>query len=436
LLGAGTGALAAPGLASLIAGKDGVEISDQREPSLWTNELPPFPARPQFEGEREVDLAIVGAGYSGLSCAYYAKRFRPDISVVVLDSHQIGSGASSRNSGAVYAKYVGHEDPRMPERGLARLRTFIDTEEVDCDFSPAATLMMASSESDASRAESELQAGERWVTAEELRERLGSNYYYGATESPGYYKIHPAKLVAGHANAALGVGAELFEHSPVMNITSGKPALLQTPKGRIRAKNVFIATNAYTPRLGVLEYKMFPLHQYSFATRKLSPGEVASLGLDHWDMRFEHRVLPVTFSLTPSGHFFVRIVLGYAAHDSAQWQDIEGAQRLARRIFEQRYPAIADIGLAHGWQGVTGHTAMMRQIAGPICDGNIHVSVAYNGLGIMPAHNNGYLTACRITGREDPDLESLSGVSGQIPMPGDFYRSMALKPLMRLMAPV
>jgi gamma-glutamylputrescine oxidase len=438
LLGAGAGVLAAPGLAGLVVRKDGVENPDVRGggDSLWRNEIPSLPQLPQYAGDRKVDLAVVGGGYTGLSCAYYAKKLRPDWTVVMLESHVIGSGASSRNSGAVYARYVGVNDIEMPTRGLNRLQEFMDSEEIDCDFAPASTLTVYKSRSDAQSARENLQPGASWVPPEDLRDIAGTNYYSGAIDAPGYFKIQPAKLVAGHARAALRVGVELFENSPAIDIQSGTPAIISTPQGRLTASNVCIATNAYTPRLGLLEYKMFPLHQYTFATRKLSNSEIRELGLDRWDLRFEPRALPVTYSLTPSGHFFLRIVLGYASHDSTEWQDKAGAQRLVRTMFEQRYPQIADIGLVHGWHGVTGHTTLFKQIAGPVCDGNIHVSVAYNGLGIMPAHNNGYLTACRITGQDDQDISFLTGVNGQVPMPGDFYRSLIFKPFMNLMQPV
>lgn len=203
-----------------------------------------------------------------------------------------------------------------------------------------------------------------------------------------------------------------------------------------RADHVFIATNAHTPRLGLFRASMFPVHQYSFATRRLTSEEVAGFGLDGWMLRFERRALPVTFSLTPGGHFFVRIVLGYASFGSCEWPDLEGARSLAQRIFEQRYPAVADIGLTHGWHGVTGHTLRFRQIAGAVGDENIRVSAAYNGLGIMPGHNNGYLTACLLTGRTDDDTRHLTGVTGQVPLPGEPFRSLVLGPLMRLMTPV
>jgi len=435
LLAGGAGVLAAPGIAGLVAGRRGVE-ADTRMDSVWMAGAPAIPEMPRYEGDRSVDLAIVGGGYTGLSCAYYAKRFRPDWKVVVLESHRLASSASSRNSGAVYAKQVGISDPEMPDRGMNRLREFIEKEEVACDFAPASTLMLFNSRASAESARSGLEPGARFIGVDELEEGIGTGYYAGAVESPHYFRVQPAKLAFGHAEAALRVGAEIFERSPALSVEEGRPARITTPRGELRADNLLIATNAHTPRLGIFQSVMFPVHQYSFATRRLTREELVALGLDRWMLRFERRILPVTFSLTPGGHFFVRIVLGYASHDSCEWKDVEGAQDLARRIFEQRYPRIAGIGLSHGWHGVTGHTALARTVAGAVGDGNIHVSVAYNGLGIMPSHNNGYLTACKLAGRDDDDTRFLTGVTGQVPIPGDYYRSLMLKPFMRLMAPV
>lgn len=394
-----------------------------------------MPTVPRFEGDRTVDLAIVGGGYTGLACAYYAKRFRPDWSVVVLESHTLASSASSRNSGAVYANQVGVSDTEMPKRGMRRLREFIEGQEIECDFGPASTLMLLTSKAAADRAESDLEPGATFVGAEALRARTGTDYYAGAVNPPGYFSVHPMKLAVGHAEAALRAGVELFDHSPALSVDHGRPALVRTARGDLVADRVVIATNAHTPRLGLCRSSMYPIHQYSFATRKLSAGEIAAFGLDRWMLRFERRMLPVTFSLTPDGHFFVRMVLGYASHDSCEWPDIAGARHLARRLFEQRYPAIADIGLEHGWHGVTGHTALFKQVAGAIGEGNVHVSAAYNGLGIMPAHNNGYLTACKLTGRKEDDTRFLTGTSGQLPFPGESYRSLILKPIMSLMTP-
>lgn len=429
--------LAAPGVVGLLAGNRGVELDGIRKDSVWTNEIPAIPKFPIFEGERKVDLAIIGGGYTGLACAYYAKLFQPDWTVVVLESHQIGSGASSRNSGAVRAEYVGIAEAEMSIRGFERLRNFIETETINCDFVPASTLYLMGSKDGAKAVKTHLLPGEQWVSSTELTETIGSNYYSGAVDTPDNYTVHPAKLVAGHAKAALRVGAELFEQSPALEIKHGTPAEILTPKGKVIANNVFIATNAYTPRLGYSQSTIFPVHQYSLATRKLSSQEIDKLGLNRWALRFEKSTLPTTFGLTPSGHFFVRLVLGYASFNSCEWKDLDMANKLARRIFKQRYPSITDQDLIHGWHGVTAHTLESRQVAGTIeGHNNIHLSAAYNGLGIMPAHNNGYLTACKITGHTEKDMRYLTGASGQLAIPGEYYRSMIFKPFMKLMRPV
>lgn len=438
LIGAGSTAAVAPGLLSLATKTTGVEVPEQRSggASLWTQETELAETLPKFTQDTEADLVVVGGGYTGLACAYYTKKMRPDWKVIILESHTVGCGASSRNSGAVYARYVGLDDKDMPQRGLNRLQNFIAREEIDCDFRPASTLIVHETKSAAKKAQEKLTFGQQWVEPEELKNTIGSGFYSGAVQTQDFYKVQPAKLLLGYRKAALALGVEIYEHSPVMDIDYGKPATLKTLEGRVSAKHVCIATNAYTPRLGLFQHQMFPLHQYTYATRKLSPSEIKNLGLDRWDLRFEPQILPVTYSLTASGHFFLRIVLGYASHDSTEWKDKAYARRLVKKIFEQRYPQIANIGLDHDWHGVTGHTVKFQNISGPIADGNVHISVAYNGLGIMPSHNNGYLTACNITGKDDQDLNFLRGTTGQIPVPGDYYRSMIFKPFMRIMEPV
>lgn len=436
LLGGGTAALVAPGLVGIATGPEGVEVDVVRDQSIWTTQVPKLPAFPPLDGSRAVDLAVIGGGYTGLSCAYYAKKLRPEWNVIVLESHEIGSGASSRNSGAVYARHVGIDDQGYADRGLTRLRDFIEKHEIDCNFEPAPTLMLASSGRQAANAQSDLASGESWVGGDELNERIGSKYYSGAVVSPNFFKLQPAKLVAGHVNAALDVGVELYERSPALRIDHGKKAKITTPRGDVLASNVMVATNAYTPRLGLFGSTMYPLHQYSLATRRLAADEIQQFSLDQWTLRFEQNILPVTFSLTPTGHFFMRMVLGYASFDSQVWKDSEDAKAVAQKLFEQRYPAIRDLQPDYGWHGITGHTPLFKPICGVVGEGNVHVSVAYNGLGIMPGHNSGYLSASRIAGKPDPDLRILEIASTSVPVPGDYYRSLILKPVMNLMTPV
>jgi len=323
----------------------------------------------------------------------------------------------------------------MARRGLDRLQRFMSEEGIDCDFRPAPTLQLFASKGVAKKVRSGPPQDTKWVQPDELRENIRSQHYSGALDSTGYFAIHPGKLTAGHARAAVRMGAELFERSPALEVISGKPSRIVTPNGTVRAAHVFVATNAHAPRLGLFGRNIVPIHQYSLATRKLTDDEIRTAGLDRWPLRFELRILPVTVGLTPGGQMFVRIVLGYASFNSCVWRDIEGARDYARRIFEQRYPWLADIGFAHDWHGVTGHTLRGREILGVVDGGSIHVSVAYNGLGVMPGHTNGYLTACRLADRDDEDTRYLDSISDQIRVPGEFLRSMMVKPVMKMMTP-
>jgi glycine/D-amino acid oxidase-like deaminating enzyme len=427
------GVTVAAGAAGVVADRRAaVERYRTRSLSLWTLEAPPIPRAPRLDGDHAVDVAIIGGGYTGLACAYYLKKLRPEWSVAVLESHRLGSGASSRNSGMALLHYPGNQENEMTRRAFERWRQFLEDEHVDCDFQKDRVLYLYPSEGAAQRGRSGMRPSDRWISTDELREQIGTPFYAGAISPPDSFAIHPGKLLAGHVAAARRVGAELYEYSPVVEVRRGKPVHLVTPTGTVQADHAVLATNAYTPRLGFFRSTLFPVHHYTFSTRELSLQELQSYHLDHWRMRYEERFLPVSTSVTPSGRFIVRVLLGYAAFNSCEWADIHGARRLARATIERRYPWAVETELEHGWHGVTAHTLDWRGIAGPVADGNLHVSIAYQGTGVVPGHNNGYLTACRIVGKPEPDLALLWGTSGHPPLP-EPLRSLAFKPMMRLL---
>jgi glycine/D-amino acid oxidase-like deaminating enzyme len=430
LVAAGAG-LAAGAAGVVVDRRSGVERDGTRTLSLWTLEAPPIPRAPRLSGDREVDVAIVGGGYTGLACGYYLKKLRPRWSVAVLESHRLGSGASSRNSGMALLNYPAVGENEMTRRAFERWRQFLEAEQVDCDFQKDRVLYLYPSQGAAEGARSKMKPSERFLSADELREQIGTGFYAGAISPVESFAIHPGKLVTGHVAAARRVETELFEYSPVLEIRPGKTVALVTPTGTVRARHAVIATNAYTPRLGLFRATVFPVHHYTFASRELRPEELRRYQLDHWRMRYEQRFLPVSTSVTPSGRFIVRALLGYAAFNSCEWGDIRGARRLARTTIARRYPWTDETEMEYGWHGVTAHTLDWRIVAGPVGDGNIHVSAAYNGTGVVPAHYNGYLTASRITGRPEADLALLPGTSGHPPVP-EPLRSLGFKPLMRL----
>ncbi|GAA6150723.1 NAD(P)/FAD-dependent oxidoreductase [Pseudoteredinibacter isoporae] len=429
LLGGSAGLLLAPGLASFVQKDKGIELPEARSggDSLWYELSGQKRVLPSLGNNISADVGIVGGGYTGLVAAIYLKKRRPDWRVVLLESHHLGAGASSRNSGAVYAKFTGLNDHAIAERGLRRFMAFLEEESVDCDLQPANTLFLYSSESAAREAQRELKDDERWLDREELQQSIASDFYSGAKASAGFYKIQPVRLMQAYCRIALSLGVEIYENSPVLSIESGEWNTLTSRKASVQAKQVLLATNAYTPRLGVADDKMFPVHQYSCSTGMLSREQIEALGLNNWDLRFEPNTLPITFGLSASGHFFLRLVLGYASHDSSEWQDLEYARALTRRVFAERYPQIGELGIAHEWHGVTAHTLNSRSIVSNVLSDRIYLCCAYNGLGIMPSHYSAYLSALKMTGEEVEDWRNLSRLNQHVSFLGDYYRSLMLK---------
>ncbi|MBB6520884.1 NAD(P)/FAD-dependent oxidoreductase [Pseudoteredinibacter isoporae] len=429
LLGGGASILLMPGIASYVQEDKGVELPRQRSggDSLWFELSAQSNTLPTLENDTSADVCIVGGGYTGLAASIYLKKYRPDWRVLVLESHHLGAGASSRNSGAVYAKFTGMDDRGLAERGLQRFMAFLEEESIDCDFQAAKTLYLYSSESSARDARQSLSQGERWLDHQALKHSIASDFYIGAKASPGFYKIQPAGLLSEYRRVALALGVEIYERSPVLAIESGHSNTLTTDKAAVLAKQVLLATNAYTPRLGVAGEKMFPVHQYSCSTAKLNVRQIDQLGLNDWDLRFEPNTLPITFGLSASGHFFLRLVLGYASQDSTEWLDVNYARALVQRIFQERYPHINQLGIEHEWHGVTAHTLNSRSVVSNVLSDTIFLCGAYNGLGIMPSHYSAYLIAQKMTGNESEDWQRLTRLGQHVSFPRDYYRSLMLK---------
>lgn len=424
---------AAPGLAGLLTSDAGIELPKRRSggPSLWQKLGGGLPALPSLQQSQTADICIVGGGYTGLCAAIYLKKMQPSLRVLVLESHRLGAGASTRNSGAVYAKFTGIDDQGFAEQGLQHFKNFLQTESVDCDFQPANTLYLYQDNSEYKAAQNNQKSAEQWIAGDKLKAAIASDFYAAAKVGRGFYKLNPAKLLNEYRRIALEHGIEIYENTPVLGVNdSGSSLDVQTSIARVSCDKLLLATNAYTPRLGYVASKVFPVHQYSCASDKLSPAQIRQFALDKWDLRFEPNTLPITFGLSTTGHFFLRVVLGYASNNSTEWQDISYARELVHKYFYQRYPQLREVGLPNEWHGVTAHTINTQSIASTVADeqgGKVYFCGAYNGLGIMPSHYSAYLTARHIVGIEDSAWHSLSRLSQQLSFLPDYYRSLMLK---------
>ncbi|NNE63567.1 MAG: FAD-binding oxidoreductase, partial [Gammaproteobacteria bacterium] len=261
----------------------------------WVHTATAAKAYPRFEGERQVDWVIVGAGFTGLSAAYRIAELNPRDSVILLDAEQAGKGASSRNSGYIVditlndgGSTLADEQTqlmknRLNNAGLNLLRQRVNTHDIHCDWDESGKFHCAADKRNMPKLKNFSAFLERaglehrlW-TKNELSQRLGTSYYQHAVQTRSGVLVNPAALVNGLIEH-LPKNIELFEHSPALHISNGNTVHITTADGSIKADRVILAVNALMPRNGFKSSHVFPLTLTASLSRQLSDGEYASIG--------------------------------------------------------------------------------------------------------------------------------------------------------------
>ena len=264
---------------------------------LWWADLPAGATRSAQTQDESVDVAIVGAGYTGLWTAYYLLEADPSLKVLVLETEHVGFGASGRNGGWVSALYpVGprtlareHGEPAARDQ-YAALRDSVDEvgrvaqgEGIDCGFHKGGTLVVARNPGQAARGRAEAQDSEHWGTgttwleASDATDRLAVQGLSGATFNPNCARIHPFRLAVGLAQAVENRGARIHEQTRVARLG---PRWVLTEDGIVvKARHVIRATEAWTARLPRQRRAVAPVYSLMVATAPMPQSLWDEIGL-------------------------------------------------------------------------------------------------------------------------------------------------------------
>lgn len=378
-----------------------------------------------------VDVAIVGAGFTGLSAARTLAKH--GAKVAVLDANTIGWGASSRNGGMVLTgmkldvetlagRYGMAATKRMYAASLASIafvEQIVREERIDCDFSRSGHLEVACKQShfDAYARSVELIGREfnhqlRVIAKNDLRSEIGSDIYFGGIVDDVSAGLNPARYVAGLGRAALAAGAGVFENCRVQHIARGSDHggsgfQLETSRGQIFAKDVFIATSGYTSSATpALRRKIIPIGSFIIATEPLPEALARELSPRN-RMIFDSKYYLHYYRLTPDNRMLFG---GRAAFFPETTHTIRRSADILRQGMVEVYPQLRSTKLEYAWGGTLDFCFDTMPHAGEM-DG-IHYAVGYAGHGVAMATYLGDKIAERISGgRSDNPYED-------IPFPG------------------
>jgi glycine/D-amino acid oxidase-like deaminating enzyme len=277
-----------------------LEEARYRNLSFWHDSLPgSLLPRAGLENDIEVDVAIAGAGYTGLWTAYYLKQHNPALSIAILESEIVGFGASGRNGGWCSA-YLGGIEKALHQPGLAdgaiRLqKQMFDAvkevgrvsarESIDCHFDQSGHVEAAILPTHLKRLREYVdfmhglgfsEQDYRWLTAQQIREYVNIDGALGGMYMSHCAAVHPARLVRGLAEVLERKGVKIYEQTPVTKLDQQG---LATTRGRVKAGATLLATEGYTRTIKGLGRKLVPIHSMMIATEPLSELQLGQMGL-------------------------------------------------------------------------------------------------------------------------------------------------------------
>jgi sarcosine oxidase len=387
--------------------------------SLWIATALPAPPCPTVSGGIDADVCIIGAGYTGLSCALTLAE--NGTAVTVVEAHGIGHGGAGRNGGQVIpglkqdpnelVAALGREDAErmIALAGSAADRTFelIERHRIDCDARPGGWVQPAHSRAALNTITARAQAWRARGAHVELLDRartaeaLGTRFYQGSWIDRRAGSVQPLSYVRGLARAALSRGARVLVDSPVRALRrEGDRWIAITPGGQVRSSTVVLATDAYSDALWPdLQRNHVGLNSVQIATDVL-PGKIYQSILPCQLPVSETRKLVYYYRL-----FDGRFIMG--GRGNVEGHVPEHVFDALRVVSERLYPQLKGVAWPFRWWGQVGLTLdWLPHLAEPAP--GVWSASGYSGRGVAMATTMGQVLANRVLGgalaRSDPAL--------------------------------
>ncbi|MFP3516187.1 FAD-binding oxidoreductase [Pseudomonas sp. SIMBA_077] len=406
----------------------------QHTASYYAASSLPQPDHPVLQGDLVADVCVVGGGFSGLNTALeLAER---GMSVVLLEAHKIGWGASGRNGGQLirgvghgleqfesvigkdgvrHMKLMGLQAVEIVRQRVERFNIACDLTWGYCDLANKPRDLEGFAEEAQELRDLGYRHETRLLQASEVHTVVGADRYVGGLIDMGSGHLHPLNLALGEAAAAAQLGVKLFEHSAVTRIDYGPEVRVHTALGTVRAKTLVLGCNAYLKDLNPqLSGKVLPAGSYIIATEPLTEAQAHALLPQNMAV-CDQRVALDYYRLSADR----RLLFGGACHYSGRDPQDIGAYMRPKML--DVFPHLKDVKIDYQWGGMIGIGANRLPQIGRLPDQpNVYYAQAYSGHGVNATHLAGKLLAEAISGQQSTGFDLFNNVP-HITFPGGKY---------------
>jgi gamma-glutamylputrescine oxidase len=392
-------------------------------PSWYAATANPTPKRPHLDQDIKCDVAIIGAGYTGLSAALYLTEAGLD--VVVLEAHRVGFGASGRNGGQLGSgqrvdqselnRLLGDQDGdavwRLGVEAVELVKSLIKTHDIQCDFKEGVADLATST-----KGASELHHYAEYLVkrynydsveilnAQAGRDLCRSDRYHGGILDRAAGHLHPLNYALGLARAAETAGAKIYENTLVNSFDQGARPVVKTDQGSITCSHLILACNGYLGDLSPkVAAKVMPINNFIVATKPLGAQaqDILTKDIAVADSNFVVNY----FRLSSDG----RLLFG--GGENYGYKFPKSIETTVRKPMERIFPQLKGIEVDYAWGGTLAIT-MRRMPYMTRLLGNVLSASGYSGHGVGTATFAGKLMAKAILG-EGAGFDTMARVPAQ-----------------------
>ncbi|QKV97544.1 FAD-dependent oxidoreductase [Streptomyces sp. NA02950] len=382
-------------------------LADAAYTPYWLEDPGRPRARPALVGDETCDLLVIGGGYSGLWTALIAKERDPGRDVVLLEGQEVGWAASGRNGGFCaasithglgngLARWPGEqaELERLGHRNLDGIEAAVARYGIDCDFERTGEIDVATEphQIEELRETAELAARlgvaeQQFLDRDAVRAEVDSpTFLAGLWDRKGVAMVHPAKLAWGLKRACAELGVRIYEHTPAERLASAGAAMaVRTPYGRVRARQVALATNAFPALVRRVRPYVVPVYDHALMTEPLTEEQLDAIGwkrrqgLSDTNNHFHYFRITADHRILWGGY---DIIYRYGGRVRAEYDHRPATYRTLARHFFRCFPQLEGVRFSHAWGGAIDTCSRFSAFFGSAHGGRVAYALGYTGLGV------------------------------------------------------